>query len=630
MSNITDIEHSLGGDITVEYSDKSVTTGKGLFLDGDIIKSLDNTKIFNTSNYISKDPTTGLITDPAQRNAIAVSVARVMVTDARFAGGAKGDGSDDTPAIVAALAYLDSIGGGELVWPMPSVAYCIGRVTPGIQEGPTFSSSIRHVGQGLVKIKLIGNCGFFFAQSQFGAASTISANTAITDTTFSVADGTIFSPGQDVMVRIGQAAYDAYEPDHWFFAKVVSATSSSVTLDTPAGYALNAASVTNADNKKIQIVTKLCRSVTIENFELVDDRTGSASAEYGIRTLGVKNVIVNNVRGYNPGAGLVYGQFCENIVVDGFAIDKSVKQGGQASKGRGFNFAECVNVSVSNGSAVAFDGAFYVGEGGNRNVKFKNILLNNNSATRDTANEALFGLLGDRSFECDGLYIIGNKSPLVNTGGTTVKPNGEWFKNLVMAQTTCDITDTVLVDNMTRFGGNVQLGATTLGPRRTVKVKVDLMASQASRYITIPAGQYIRARILLTSKTGITSLYIGNSNNQNQQLTLASITAGTWYDIRSQFAIGIGRDYNLNKVAGKRLIYSSDATVPNNAVLWLEVEYFADTTATSTNESDSYVEVAQKIARVEATTTLGAQTGRMQVYDANGSSVGYVPVYAGS
>ena len=70
MSNITDIEHSLGGEITVEYSDKSVTTGKGLFLDGDIIKSLDNTKIFNTSNYISKDPITNLITNPTQRAAV--------------------------------------------------------------------------------------------------------------------------------------------------------------------------------------------------------------------------------------------------------------------------------------------------------------------------------------------------------------------------------------------------------------------------------------------------------------------------------------------------------------------------------------------------------------------------------
>jgi len=532
----------------------------------------------------------------------------------------------DVAAIQAAANYLKAAGGGKMIFPKPTVGYVIDRLDPAVQLGPRIEANITLEGQGLTNLILAGNCGFFKVQSLVGSPVTITANTVPTDFALQVADGTGFAMGDKVLVRIGQAAYDAGEPDYWYFAKVVSAAAGSVTLDAPCNYTLNAASVTNTNNRSVMKITSFVEHVTFRNLRFYDPNTGGANAEFGVRGYITGQITMEDCAGYNPGAGILYTQYVENVDGNTISIERSVRQSGQGSKGRCFNFAETKNVRIKNATARDFEGNFYVGEGGNKNVRFENVHLINTFPGR-AITTALFGLLGERSFLCDGLYVEGNQTALVDTGGTAIKPDGEWFRNLVMEPTTCDITSTIVHTDAAKLGGLVKLGATLLGPIRVATFEIDLMPSQAGRQVNLPAGWYRRVRFKINDKSGLTNLYIGNTNNINVQMDPATLVNGVAYDASALYS-GIGRDYPFNDVSGKRVIYYTDATVQDKARLLVEVEYFADLSATGSGEAQVFGKAVQTLGQRQAASSLGAVTGRVQVFDATGVSLGYLPVYS--
>lgn len=533
----------------------------------------------------------------------------------------------DTAATQAALNYLKLAGGGKLLYPKSTGDYIITRLNPAVQLGPRVEANIAVEGVGgLVTLRLAGNCGFFRVQSLTGAQSTITANTVPADVTLQVSDGTPFTTGDNVLVRIGQAAYDAGEPDYWYFAKVVSSTASSVTLDVPCNYTLNAASVTNVNNRSILELTSFVEHVSFKNLRFYDPNTGGANAEYGIRGNMSGTLSMEDCAAYNPGSGLIYTQYIDNLSGTGLSIERSVRQSGQGSKGRCFNFAETKNIHLKNVTARDFEGNFYVGEGGNKNVLLENIHVVNSFAGRDVTT-SLFGLLGERSFLCDGLYVEGNQTALVDTGGTAIQADGAWFRNIVMEPTTCDITSTIVTADSTKLEGLVKLGSTLMGPIRTITFEIDLLPNQTSRTINLPAGWIRRARLVVNNKTGITQLLIGNTNNVNVSIPVGSVTNNVTYDASSLFT-GIGRDYPFNDISGHRFIYYSDGTVTTNAKLFIEIEYFADLTATGANDPKVFGQAVQSFGKKQTASAAGTLNGKLEVFDATGSSIGFVPVYA--
>jgi hypothetical protein len=191
------------------------------------------------------------------------------------------------------------------------------------------------------KLILKGNTAFIKISSTMAASyPIITADTAMTDATLTVDNSALVAVGQWVLVQLGQAAYDAGEPDWWLFAKVESiADSTHVTLDRPVCYAMSVASTTNTAHRSIRPITTLMQNVEVNGFDLINPMTGSANAEEGVYAQVAQHIKIDNITGIDPGAGLINLQYVDHCEIPFVEVRKATKQNAQASKGRGLSFA---------------------------------------------------------------------------------------------------------------------------------------------------------------------------------------------------------------------------------------------------------------------------------------------------
>lgn len=172
--------------------------------------------------------------------------------------------TSDTTKVLSALTEASSRSGATVHIAGASAGYGVDRPVVGSQRGLPVPANVSVKGENS-KLVLLGNSEFIYLGREQDRNDTtfvsfygitagvdyaqVTADTTTTTTALTVntGDEAAFTAGDLVYVRLGQAAYDSAEPDWFYFAKVVSTASGSVTLDRPAGYALDVDASTTGD-----------------------------------------------------------------------------------------------------------------------------------------------------------------------------------------------------------------------------------------------------------------------------------------------------------------------------------------------------------------------------------------------
>jgi hypothetical protein len=316
----------------------------------------------------------------------------------------------NTATVKAAVAAVYAAGGGDIFIPRGTTGYQMGRSTVGSSTIGTINLlpgvGITSNGAQLI---LSENCPIISARSTLSltVTTTITVDTTAATTALTVASSTGFTVGDDVFIRIGQAAYDAAEPDWWLYATVLTIPDSThITIDRPVGYAATVAPIINA-NKSITKVTEFIQNVSIDGLDLVNPMTGSANAEGGLSMTNARDIRVGRLTGIDTGS-LISGQFCENVEVALLSMRRSTAQGGQASKGKGAYLAECRNWHFNSVRMKDIERDCFNIEGRTTGIVIDNLLFDNGFAGRSTTNVPVFKLLYYGVVSVGTLTIISN------------------------------------------------------------------------------------------------------------------------------------------------------------------------------------------------------------------------------
>lgn len=492
------------------------------------------------------------------------SLLQVNAADSRF-GTAR-----NTAQIQAAIDAVKAAGGGSVRISKADGPWTISRRVPGEQAlGGLWidSSNVTLEFDGTV-FNLTDNCHFIKIASTVGAQVAITADTSIDTATLAVASSAAFAVGQWVFVRLGQAAYDAFEPDWWLYAKVQAIPDgTSVTLDRPTGYAMSVASTPAIAQRSIAPITSFVENVAIRgSVNLVNPMAGGANAEAGISVQIARNITIEDVSGFNPGAGTVLLQFVDGARVGAVKSWKSLKQNGQSSKGRVLNLGECRNITVGQVFAEDFEGMPILTEARCLGVSIGEVLLNNNNATRNNETTGLIGMLGNNEITINHFTLLGKGSYLFDTGGSTgndLRIREAYFyadAKPTLAQLS------VITDRLT-------INTVTLNKRRVWRRLIPLTTNMFAAEFYPPKGYLCRTSVYASTVTGITSFYLGSSTENSPDLS-AQLVAESVVDLNQ--GAGFGSGYRASEDTTKKIIVYTDGTLPTGAYLVVEMDYFED------------------------------------------------------
>lgn len=528
------------------------------------------------------------------------SLRNAMGSIAAYWAGAKGDGiAMDTSPLLVTLVNEAGIHGGKVELKSGS-SYKIDRPYQGVQRGLPLAKGVSIDGNG-ANIYLSGNCDFFFLGrrrdwddatnlSFYGVTpgvdyAQIVSDVASTSSSFTVANGdeAAFSAGDAVYVRLGQASYDSAEPDYFYYAKVVGTSPGLVQLDRPSGYAMSVAATSNPRQRRIIKVTDIPENQRIENLRLIGASSGAGNAEFGIHFRYAKNIDMRNISGSDVGAGLIGGQFGENISIDNVSIEQCSDRS-QASKGRMFSFAECKGVTVNNYRAEKFDNVLAFIEGASEKIRFTNGVVVNN-APAHTSSEAIFYLAGGKDLLVDGLKLEGSPCPILAwSSGEKMRP--PFLKNVEASESFApafsSITRWFDVDHVDE---NVKMGSWfNFSKKKRVTVEISILASQGFKQIALPFGVYTKITATITDKTGVTGVALAHASGANPvpsaggAALISSISNGVPFvfpktDAYPWWAFGSAHPLT-NPAVQKYVYYQSNGSVTAGAKLYLEIEYF--------------------------------------------------------
>lgn len=327
---------------------------------------------------------------------------------------------DSTQAFEKAGQLAYAAGGGEVVAPAVPNGYALRRLLSGAYAqkggGIRLRPRVSLRGDG-TKLLLRDNCDFITIASprnQSAAVLTITADVHYGDRTVAV---DVTRPvGTRVFLRCGMSGFETAEPRHFGFAAIVAIPDAThVTLDRPILADLTVAT-TGASNRALVVLDEVVEGIKIEGFDLINDMQGGANAESGVSLTMGRHIEVDRLSGINPGAGLLSGQFCDEISASHIDCRGSARQNGQLSKGRVVGFAESTNAEIDGVSGENFEGAFMFNEFFCENVQFRNVKIANTFIGRDNAHTAL--LFNQASaMSIDGLELTGDASYLCGDGG---------------------------------------------------------------------------------------------------------------------------------------------------------------------------------------------------------------------
>lgn len=484
----------------------------------------------------------------------------------------------NTATGLAAVQGVHDLGGGGLLVPraLGGGSYQMTRSDATDQKKGCF-----HLFPGVslygdnAKITLAGNCNFVTAKTTLGASCIITANTTETTTALTVDTSAGFAVGDDVFVRIGQATYDAVEPDHWLYAQVTAVPDGThLTLDRPCGYALTVASVPTTSNRSVTKVTEWYQDAYIGGFDFYNPSTGSANAEGGLALVNARNVVVGPLAGYDCGSSLFGAQFTEGVLLHMLTVRRAAAQLAQLSKGKGVYLAECRNITFVNAHMKDVERDCFNIEGRCENITVQNLLFDNGFPGRDINNVAVFKLLYYGKLRVENLMIIGNPTYIADYAAAA----GSEFKvGNYNDRATGSVLSGLYCDNVR---DSLTIGEATYERIRTWTKRIPLTSSMSSAVTAGPSGLWRTVKVKASTVTGLTSFKLKGAALGVE--LVSNLVAGSSAYMPNVSAMTLAPNTSLAKE-----IQVSTGTVAANQYLLVEVEYWEDPTAPTQTSYDS-------------------------------------------
>lgn len=462
----------------------------------------------------------------------------------------------DTTAVDAAARYLASLNGGDLVIPPGTGNWIWKRPTIGSQRGVFLASNIRVRAYGAT-LQMLDNCDFFTAFPATVEKLTVSADVALNDVALTVDSAGTLATGDKVFVRLNTSAYDAAEPGNWYWASVVSVVGLVVTLDRPAPAAMSVAATT-AGNRQI-VKPSDVSNVTVEGASFISSVGGSV--EGCINAQYVHSLTLRNLKGADCGAGLGIVQYTENVKLERLYADGIRAETG--SKGRLLSLAECDGVdadtiTVKNFAAAS---AAIVVEASCVNVNFRNVLAGCDGTGGSGGRRYVFSSLGQGPFMVDGLTIRG-KNIYPSTGALFLgQPR---MRNVhIWAQYTLAGGAGPVLDDM--MLGTLQY------TRRTVSVRIAIPTTASNKVVDLPSGRVIRSRILATSLTGLTGVFLRrDATGLNNGVSLVPAAANVAAENNFDYVDTGANNRNFND--DKQILLTAGGTTPAGNFVYMQLE----------------------------------------------------------
>jgi hypothetical protein len=244
-----------------------------------------------------------------------------------------------------------------------------------VAGGKIISISLSPTGSGYTSAPTIsisggGGSGATATAAFYPIAASVSAGA----NTLDLAYVTGLSVGDPIFCRIGQNAYDGNEPRLTCLATVTAISGNTITLDRAFTEAISISGA-SLNNSCVFKITNMWWNGYVRNLTF---RNASGNqAEEGINLVGCKNIRISGITNYDHvGAGLVAGQFSENIFGNSLTCYSNPNPSAQGSFGRLFGFSNCTNVQMSDfyGANLAGSALFFI-ESYCRNIQFTNFQI---------------------------------------------------------------------------------------------------------------------------------------------------------------------------------------------------------------------------------------------------------------
>jgi hypothetical protein len=367
-----------------------------------------------------------------------------------------------------------------------------------------------------------------------------------------IASTTGYNVGDTVAVQLGTDPNDSTQP-HWVkICRVTAVTSTSITIDCPVGYAINA----GTRNNNIQKIALPIDTLTIENVT-VDYVNGSVpdrlfDVEWS------KNVTFKNIKAKKTTI-LFLLMDCENVVIEN--VDATLTYNNTADSARLLGTWHSRNISMKNIIVyTAYATSLVMTESFNDGIYADGFKI---YSTNNTVNYVVFHFAGgstNNHFKNVEFNCTANPNLFDFVQGSTGTFENVNIKALVKS------IDTAKLRGRLSYNG-VDYEQTTI-----YRKQITLGASLTAFNVNLPQGIYKQVKLYVSSLTGLTKAYLFNSNNQGFD-TAPSLVAGSTVIPGNYERLGTDYAFNDPTYPAKKLQFYTDGTA-NNITFAIFIEYY--------------------------------------------------------